>query len=1642
MPRYIHWICHITLLCLFLLPLLSDRPLTPFEDVDTKLSALSPPDKIQAFDQSPTTSSSSNSPLSAIPSRVLPAPDYAPLQITFGNLMLIYGDYVNESYQEPVEAWTTLFQNLGFNTTISHINNLSYTTGCDLIIVTPSVGTSGASFGVSQNATDILSNYSQPILLLGYGHEVLDRLYGFDPVNHFIPSIERYLWSPLNTSQIFSLPHNIPLNSGRYGLYSQLVHYDAYRKTALPDKAEILGTNFDGSGVQLLWFRSLANNPFIYYWGIDQVESLNIYGRQFCENLLHWLIRPTLQQRLGNTLSTWQLPLKANEEYWKVQGAGGFGYPLEPSLRLSYYVTDIIESFNLAVNISSFASWLATCYNPLFGYFEDLASPQLNDRCMTTAMGVLMAEALNILDQFNQTRISTYLASCQDAISGGFFTEFGAPQITLATTCFALEGLAALGQLNAIDISAAIDFVVACQELNPMNSEYGGFYSTASGGFSASLIETLHALKALVQLNALDAVNQTALLLFLASCEEPAGSNVFDTKYTMDSEEWILGTSCALQILSILDQLPQYNSSVSRTYILANQFPNGGWGRGDFLHDFHNSPDETWYGVQALALTGGLGLTEPNLLQYLTHCLTGWGGASEPVIFGDFLSSVDVIQTLWQVDGLRFLNFSAFLSYLDNCWSPSRNSFTAHQLPASIGADTDTPTPDRIAMETGTFGPLYHYGYSQLAAKLGLTYEPWTTRAIHIRQEIEDCQTTALGYTGMLGIHHLYVGHESNLTFRFDTTCWNLLAHQGLGGLPTDLKNASAILAYLTSCLHENATHQYFQDLAHAIRPPAQWRAADGYLAETWLGLRAYAYLNPSLAGLNGDKLAFFARQYLHENASLLSIYYATEILYFLVEMGLNPNAFYGLDWSIIHDQLLTTFSYEGLVTDPFLPQGKWNPYLVRLGTELIQRMNLLTDLDVSPILDLTQITSPLGNVTLGASFTLSATVIETHWGQLPDTIHIQTVLFNTSFLSFCGLNPAGSFMLQDLIPINLNALGPQNLTLFAHSPGSIPAYSIISSFCTGWGTLSLSTTLVPGTSIPRSIPLNVTVNIGLAGASLPQSPIANGAVVLTLLSTPETYGASYVGASQYHVSIPTQNLRSTSYILRINASVPYCTFFTETMTITVIVFDTTLDIENIQPATPVLFDPVAIGISLRNENGTKLTGYKVLFNLTRPGDSIPYHSVSLTTNQTGLVLGSWIPDEVGQWQISVQFVECDMYNASQTTTVIQINRRPLACTINILPSSTFFIGNQSYFQIKVSDALNGSFLSNLVVSLYDDETLLDTTTTNVFGEATCHWVASGFLGYRELRLTVTETPIHSSWSSSPLQVLLRDTTSLSITSNSTHPYAGDTIFIELDVTANSAPSPNGTAILYWDGLWRQEITITSGYGETTLATQYSDIAGDHLIVVLFGQLDSPDIYHESQTVLLITLREVVLPMLELTVDPLEIDDILLQPTIQIGVQLSYTNGTLSSGLTANLTVHLLSQDGTLLHAFSIITDSTGIGQLTIMTPLPGIYTIIVRFEGKRGFAPCQATTPFLVRYSIYRISSLDTSLLIWSLTAMILGVIIGSFLFIRQKKRLNDFLSRIQSPQSAIPESSQDLLQLLADQPAETNSTDFLNDD
>ena len=753
-----------------------------------------------------------------------------------------------------------------------------------------------------------------------------------------------------------------------------------------------------------------------------------------------------------------------------------------------------------------------------------------------------------------------------------------------------------IGQLEKINTTAVITYIKDCQELNPLNTEYGGFYSSISENLVASLLNTHNALTTLSLLGSQNSVNKTALLDFLSNCEEPLGSGIFDTRLSMSADEWVLGTATAIQILTLLGEMNLYNTSNGRNFILANQYPNGGWGRGDQLHDFHNSPDETWYAVQGLGLTGGLASSQNNLNRYLCDCNTGWGGATEPISFGDLLTSAHIISALNQVDALSAIDITAFLNYLQFCWSTPQTSFTAHQRPPGMGTDTDTPTPGRLIIESGTFGPLYHHTYAILSKILRLSGDPWTTRNLQIRQEIEASQTFQSGYAGMFGLHHLYIGRETDFTFRFDTTCWSLLAHEGLGGTPADLINATSALEYLLSCLQENSTHQYFHDSLHTIPIPEPWRVADGYLTETWLGLQALAYLDPNCVRINGQRIANYTSQFLTGNASLITTYYAVEILYLLAEMGLEPSALSLINREFFQSFLTDRFTYQGLIQDPSLPSGRYIPYLMDLGLKLTNRLKLLPFLDCNPLLNISNVDYPQGRLAVADPIFFNATISELRWNLQLSNITVTAIIFDTSYSNSCDSVHPETWNIKETIPATAAALGPHNLTLVAISPGAIPAVICYTKICEVWGNISLDAIYQPGLEVPHSIPLNCTFQMFLSGAVGSEGQLTNGNISIVIGESLPIFYPSYQGMGWYSCLIPTDQLEAITHVLAINASAPYCLSLQTTdllnITVTATIMPTiTLYVDPLEIDNAVFSPVITIKVYLTYSNGTHTQG-------------------------------------------------------------------------------------------------------------------------------------------------------------------------------------------------------------------------------------------------------------------------------------------------------------------------------------------------------------------------------------------------------------------------------------------------------------------
>ncbi len=1521
--------------------------------------------------------------------------------IPLGNLLLIYGE---SQEQDPTEGWEDLFNELGYSTITSNITDFTVTQGIDVVVVLPNTGEYGPNFVASPSQSQAIVDGGKPVLLLGYAHEVLDQVWGFDSVNDFYPCGESALWTTVPSHQVFTSPHVIPGSSGQMSVFEGHVDYDAYRISALPEQCSILAHNYPNTGAHLIWFHALVDNPQIYYWGVDTASRLDGNGRKLMDNLLHWLLRTNLGSRLGPTLASLQLPLPAEGGYWGVQGAGGFAYPLEPSIAFTYYVADMVVTLGLDVNISAFSPWLLDeCYDVL-GYFEDLASLQRNDRCVTTSMAVLSLAAMAQLGSIDVTAIGDYIAGCQDLGSGGFFTEQGVTTTTIQATRYAVEALVALGQLGKIDVEAAIDFIAACQELDPSHTEFGGFYDSPGVGFMADLPCSLDALEALSILGAIYTINQPALLTFIQNCENPMGSDVFDTRIIFDNDELVLGTSCALRLLQILGSLTSYNTTASRVYLLTQQYPNGGWGRGDTTQDFHNSPDETWYGVQGLIVTGGLGGVTANLVNYLSNCTTGWGGATEPKFFGDLLTAWQIISALYQAGGLSAINRTSFLSYLDNCWLYVRSSLCWHQQPPDVVRNSDAYTPDRSGVESNTFGPLYHYAFSELVYILDLEDDPlWSTRLEIVRNEIVSSQTLAEDYRGMFGLHHLYVGRESDLTFRFEGTCWNLIAHEKLGGQPADLLNSTAALLYLQSCLQESSGTQYFQDIVHTVPLPAPLRAADDHLAETWLGLKAYSYLDPTCAGLDGIKLAVYASSFLDSPSSIITTFYATDILYLLTKLGLYPSALDLIDKDSIVTLLEDCMDYNGLFQDSSQPEGRWMPYVTDLALRMAVHLNLLIELDGNPTLSLTPILYPTGVLYGDDQVEISVTVNETKWGLIPESFTISALIFGEAYTPFTGTSPLGQWNITFTVPFSGAAIGPQDLTLIVRSPTYLPGIEVLVDTCEVWGSLTATASYSPGLTVPRSVPLEVTVHASVIGASGPEGSFPLATVELTNENNSLTYPTIHQGGGYYIGQVLTEGLNPGSYQIRVNVSSPYCIGYQIIEDVDVVTFSSALDMVAAKPTLPIVLEPTTIDIRLEDENATGLAGFPVEVNITSPSSLEPVITLNCITNTSGLISCTWTPDEAGQWILEYYFAGQNQYESCNDLSIVTISRRPLTCSLEWISSAEAFVGNESEIKVTISDTYNGSLLSELLVSFFEGEDLLYSAYTDANGEANYSWSTTAPLGYRYFHVKVAETSVYEESISTDSILLVKEVTTTTITQCTTTIYLGESMNIALVITAGDITSVNGTASLYWDGVWELDFPVLEGIGLVQIVISYTESPGEHLLAILFGQRDDPDIYTTSSDTVIVKTLRVYSSSVNLTISPTEVTNLIATPTISVEVLLSYENGSSSYGFSGQITFQLFSANGSLLLEMTSSTEASGLLNWAMTTPSPGYYNLVAQYSGDIGFAPSTDSSTFVVRGLDNPIGIPSPLLTLASLGLMIGGLCAGIFLFIRFQRTANE---------------------------------------
>jgi hypothetical protein len=1002
-----------------------------------------------------------------------------------------------------------------------------------------------------------------------------------------------------------------------------------------------------------------------------------------------------------------------------------------------------------------------------------------------------------------------------------------------------------------------------------------------------------------------------------------------------------------------------------------------------------------------------LGSTASNLSSYLTACCTHWGGSTEPQFFGDLLTGWHLLFALSEVGGMEHINQTAFLDYLANCWMASWSSFSWHQVPDQVTANTDSPTPDRTVIECSTFGPIYHYIYSTLNQVLSLQGPEWTYYTDEIKNEIQNSQTLAAGYEGMFGQSHHYVGQESNITFRFDGTCWSLIAHQNLGGTPSALMDPTAALTYLQSCLQDNGSHQFFHDYAHPFPPPLEFRMGGTTLFETWLGLQAYGYLEPSLSTINETRIVAFTLDHLTRNSTFVTLFLVTDILRLLADFGKLPDAISLIDRNQIKDTIFQHLQYNGLIPDPQFKKERWIPQSTHWALSTAQILNLIPHLDLSPHLQLSILTNPLGQINCADNISLQVNITELHWDLQPENLTITSYLFNTTFSNFTSPDGQNIWSCNFSVPITTAALGPQNLTITVQAHQTIPTKTSLPNFCEVWSNLSIDIIYDPEHQVPRSLPLNITVNVTLQNGYGTLASISNALVIVTNYNTSDQFISTYQSLGSYFTELETTGLHPGLYQLHFNITALYCNQYTELDQIQVIVEATILDWQDPEPPVPIIFEPIQLSVQLRNSNNTPLSGYVIQFNLTNPGETIPTVFDNSITNSNGIALITWAPSSTGQWTIDYHFRGQDQYSSTSGTDSLIIYRRPISCVLHWNPPPAFYVGNLSFIGVTVTDGLNGTRLENQSVSLFEGTQLLGATSTTSDGYAQLSWTITLPLGIHSFHLEMTETSVHESWLSENLNYLVHDIPQITIENYSSSLYAGDTLSLDVQITTSGTNSTNGIASLYWDNIWQSDFVIDGGIATIEYNTSLSDTPGNHLLTIMFGHLDDPDYYAMNSSSITITLKPVFSTHLTLLVNPSETIATLLANQIEINLRLTYLNQTTTFGLAGRVIIQIFAANGTVIDLLDSTTNLEGYLDWTIVSPNPGEYDIIAEFPGFPGYAPSSQQRALQVHPPLYQEPFFIHPLLIISLIIILGGLILGACIYHRLNGRTNQVVNR-----------------------------------
>lgn len=362
-------------------------------------------------------------------------------------------------------------------------------------------------------------------------------------------------------------------------------------------------------------------------------------------------------------------------------------YTLEPDLQSTYYGVATLMQLGYSKSaiekpFSNITLFIESCWNPIDGGFANF--PGNASDITSTYYGVaalsLFAYNFSLSLIINRTRLISFISSCQN-LDGGFGAWAG-QKSDFQSAHHAVDALKLLQVgIYPFNLTNLHTWLLEHQALNGL---FGEIIVTAQywGVRSAFLSQKD------------DSLNDTVLVQFLASCQNPDGG--FGARPNATSS--VVDTYCALEALFLLKGLSQINSTAATQWLQSQQTAEGGFASqlgidaffasygpiygliADYLlNESKSSTQATFFALAALRRLNAWPLNRTSLSLWLLTAQNPDGGF--PFSIG---IKSDAVSTFYAVQALVLINEQPFssrscLEFLKGCQT-SDGGFTFSPL--------------------------------------------------------------------------------------------------------------------------------------------------------------------------------------------------------------------------------------------------------------------------------------------------------------------------------------------------------------------------------------------------------------------------------------------------------------------------------------------------------------------------------------------------------------------------------------------------------------------------------------------------------------------------------------------------------------------------------------------------------------------------------------------------------------------------------------------------------------------------------------------------------------------------------------------------------------------------------------------------